>query len=91
VGPVLQPGGMTDAVIAALRDLNPGADVIDRGGYVRVLAPGPCRLTCASVEHHSGSPFRLPGDLESIMSAFKGKLRMTDEEARWELVERVLP
>jgi hypothetical protein len=91
VGPVLQPGELSRAVVAALRELNPELEVVDRGGYLRVLAPGPCRLSAASVARHAGARFRLPSDLESIMSSFKGRLHITADEARWELAPRAEP
>jgi toluene monooxygenase system protein D len=87
VGPVLHSGGASEAVIAAIRELNPATEVVDRGGYLRVLVPGRCRLTRAAVERHSGQPFRLPGDLESVMSSFKGRFTVSEEEACWELVD----
>jgi len=84
VGPVLQAGPATDAVIAAIRELNPGVEIVDRGAYLRVLCAGRCRVTRAVLEHHRGAPFRLPVDLESVMSSFKGRLSMSEEEACWD-------
>jgi toluene monooxygenase system protein D len=84
VGPVLAAGPTTDAVIAAVRDLNPEVEILDRGAYLRVQAPGCCRLTRAQVERHRGAAFVLPGDLELVMSSFKGRLTVTEEEARWD-------
>ena len=84
VGPVLQAGPVSQAVIAAIRELNTEVEVVDRGAYLRVLAPGPCRVARGSVERHRGAPFRLPGDLELVMSSFKGRLTLSDEEARWD-------
>jgi hypothetical protein len=37
VGPVLQVGVLSEAIVAAIRDLNSDVEVIDRGGYLRVL------------------------------------------------------
>lgn len=84
VGPVLQAGPVSQAVIAAIRELNTEVEVIDRGAYLRVLAPGHCRFDRTSVERHRGSPFHLPGDLEQVMSSFKGRLTFSGEEARWD-------
>ena len=39
VGPVLQAGALTNAIVAAIRDLNSEVIVLDRGAYLRVLAP----------------------------------------------------
>jgi hypothetical protein len=85
VGPVLQKGDVTDRVVDAIRELNSGARVIDRGAYVRVLAHRRCRVTREAIERHAGEPFRLPSDLELIMSSFKGKLDISEEEAVWRL------
>jgi len=83
VGPVLHKGPSTDAVVAAIRDLNDGARVVDRGAYVRVLSYRRCRLTRDAIERRTGAAFSLPSDLELIMSSFKGRLDLTEEEAIW--------
>jgi toluene monooxygenase system ferredoxin subunit len=85
VGPVLQAGPLGDAVIAAIRELNPQTTVLDRGAYLRVLVPGRCVVTRERIERHAGTMFRLPSDLESIMPSFKGRLTITEEEVTWEL------
>jgi hypothetical protein len=84
VGPVLQAGPVADSVIAAIRELNVGVEVVDRGSYLRVLCAGRCRVTRAALERHRGSAFRLPVDLESVMSSFKGRLSMSEEEVCWD-------
>ena len=85
VGPVLQSGPLGAAVVDAIRALNAEARVVDRGAYVRVLCPRRCVVTRAAIEHRTGAPFRLPGDLELVMSSFKGRFTVDDDEARWEL------
>jgi hypothetical protein len=85
VGPVLQRGPLTDAVVECLLEANPGAVLVDRGAYLRVLAPGACVLPRAAVERKTGRPFRLPVDLELMMSAFKGRLSVTEDAATWAL------
>jgi toluene monooxygenase system ferredoxin subunit len=85
VGPVLQAGPVGAAVVAAIRALNAEARVVDRGAYLRVLCPGRCVVTRAAIEERTGAPFRLPGDLELVMSSFKGRFAVSDDEARWEL------
>jgi toluene monooxygenase system protein D len=84
VGPVLQAGPVADAVIAAIRELNAGVEIVDRGAYLRVSCGGRCRVTRAALERHRGAPFRLPMDLEAVMSSFKGRLSMSEEEACWD-------
>jgi hypothetical protein len=85
VGPVLQKGGAADAVVAAIRELNPGARVLDRGAYLRVLSHRRCRVTREAIERLAGESFRLPADLELVMSSFKGRFAVSEEEAVWEL------
>jgi hypothetical protein len=81
---VLHAGPLAEAVIAAIIAANQGAEVIDRGAYVRVLVPGRCKVTREAIEARVGAPFRLPGDLESIMPSFRGRFRVTDDVAEWE-------
>jgi toluene monooxygenase system ferredoxin subunit len=83
VGPVLHAGPRASAVVAAIRGLNEGVEVVDRGGYVLVLVPGRCRLTRAAVERELGAPFELPGDLEKVMTSFKGRFELSESEASW--------
>jgi nitrite reductase/ring-hydroxylating ferredoxin subunit len=85
VGPVLQSGPVGDAVVAAIRAQNADARVLDRGAYLRVLCPGRCVVTRAAIEAQTGGAFRLPRDLEMVMSSFKGRFAVSEDEARWEL------
>src|SRR6201994_3807502 len=83
VGPVLQSGPIANAIIAAIKDLNQDVMVLDRGAYIRVLVPQCCVVTRSAIEHHLGRSFRFPGELESVMSAFKGSLQLKQEDAAW--------
>jgi hypothetical protein len=83
VGPVLQSGPVASAIIAAIEDLNQDVMVVDRGAYVRVLVPRCCIVTRSAIEKHLGRPFRFPGELETVMSAFKGSLQLSQDEAAW--------
>jgi toluene monooxygenase system protein D len=83
VGPVLQAGSVANAIIAAIKDLNQDVLVVDRGAYVRVLVPQSCIVTRAAIEKHLGRPFRFPGELEMVMSAFKGALELNQDDASW--------
>ena len=87
VGPVLQAGALANATVAAIRDLNPEVVVVDRGAYLRVLAPRKCVVTRESIEKHLGRPVRFPGELETVMSAFKGSIRLTEDEVVWSFRE----
>jgi toluene monooxygenase system protein D len=84
VGPVLQVGALSNAIVAAIRDLNREVIVMDRGAYLRVLAPRTCMVTRVSIEKHLGRPMRFPGELETVMSAFKGAIRLTQDHAVWQ-------
>ena len=83
VGPVLQSGPVASAIIAAIEDLNQDVMVVDRGAYVRVLVARCCIVTRSAIEKHLGRPFRFPGELETVMSAFKGSLQLSQDEAAW--------
>jgi toluene monooxygenase system protein D len=88
VGPVLQVGTVTNAIIAAIRDLNEDVMVVDRGAYVRVLVPQCCVVTRLAIEKHLGRPIRFPGELETVMSAFKGSLQLNQDDAAWRFSAR---
>lgn len=83
VGPVLQSGPIANAIIAAIKDLNQDVVVVDRGAYVRVLVPRCCIVTRSAIEKHLGRSFRFPGELETVMSAFKGSLELNQDDAAW--------
>ena len=83
VGPVLQSGSVANAIILAIKDLNQDVLVVDRGAYVRVLVPQCCVVTRSAIEKHLGRPFRFPGELEIVMSAFKGSLQLNQDDAAW--------
>jgi toluene monooxygenase system protein D len=87
VGPVLQSGPVANAIIAAIKDLNQDVMVMDRGAYVRVLVPGCCVVTRSAIEEHLGRSFRFPGELETVMSAFKGSLQLNQDDAAWRFAQ----
>jgi hypothetical protein len=84
VGPVLEPGATTSLLLIAIALENPGCEIVDRGGYVRVRVPRRCVLTRAAAERALRGPFRLPRDLEAIMPAFAGELHVDEERAVWQ-------
>jgi toluene monooxygenase system protein D len=88
VGPVMRgfDGEMIEAVIAAAEIDNPGQEISvdDRGGYVRVHAPGRFRLTRATMEQMLGRSFPL-SELEPSLSAFAGHILQGDDELIWSL------
>ncbi|GEL19437.1 MmoB/DmpM family protein [Pseudonocardia asaccharolytica] len=88
VGPVVRgmDADLAEAVIEAVEIDNPGAQVHvdDRGGYIRVSVPQRCRLTQTSLEEALGRPFPL-AQLEPSLSAFAGRMNLTDDEIVWYL------
>lgn len=78
------PGGQ--AVVAAIRKLNGDVTVEDRGAYLRVLVPRTCLVTRQAIELELGQPFRLPQDLEALMPAFKGLVRIEADSVEWSFV-----
>lgn len=83
VGPVLQSGPVANAIIAAIQELNQDVMLLDRGAYVRVLVPRCCVVTRSAIEKHLGRSFRFPGELETVMAAFKGSLQLNQDDAAW--------
>jgi toluene monooxygenase system protein D len=88
VGPVLQAGAVSAAIVEAIRDLNQDVLIVDRGAYVRVLVPNRCIVTRSAIEKQLGRSFRFPGELEMAMSGFKGTILLTDEDATWQFKKR---
>ncbi len=88
VGPVLRKNALGEVVLEAILTANPGAKVIDRGAYLRVLVPGRCTVTRATIEQRAGRSFRWPGELEQLMPSFKGLLTIDGEGATWAFHER---
>lgn len=84
VGPVLICGESADAVLAAIRAENSQVKAHDSDGYLRISVTDRCCVTRARIERELGRRFELPRDLEAIMPAFKGKLRLDAESVSWE-------
>jgi hypothetical protein len=85
VGPVLESSELGLAVLAAIRSLNEGVRVQDRGSYLRVHAARRCVVTRHAIEAALGRPVCLPGDLELVMPSFRGRLRIDAQRAVWEM------
>lgn len=83
-GPVLRSSEMAQMIVDALREDNPGTELIvaDHSGYIRVEGAGGLVLRRATVEQVLGRPFRMQ-ELELIMTGFSGKIETTTEEVRW--------
>ena len=85
VGPVLRMGNEVEAVVAAIREDNPDTEieVIDRGAYVRVQAPGKLVLTEETLREYLGEEFRIRS-LENMLTAFAGRISTTSDRIEWE-------
>jgi toluene monooxygenase system protein D len=83
-GPLLRSGEVTEALIEALREDNPGKqiNVADHGGYIRVEGEGGLTLNRATAEYMVGRPFSMQ-ELEIYMTGFSGKIYTTTESVRW--------
>ena len=84
VGPVLQSGVLGKAIVSAIRDLNSDVLVLDRGAYLRVLVRQRCVVSRRAIEEYLGRRVRFPGELETVMCAFKGALHLSEDEAIWQ-------
>jgi toluene monooxygenase system protein D len=73
-----------EGVIRAIVEDNPESpvEVIVRGAYVRVQAPGFLRVTRDSLERHVGRDFEMR-QLESMLSAFAGRITTSSDEISW--------
>ncbi|AQA03176.1 hypothetical protein BVC93_12940 [Mycobacterium sp. MS1601] len=87
VGPVLHATPFARKVIAAIQDENEQVTVQDEGAYIRVLSPRICRLSRVGLEAATGVNVRFPGELEVVMSSFTGAMRLTEDDAIWQLAE----
>lgn len=84
VGPVLLRGPVAQAVIEAILADNEGVQVTDRGGYLRVHAPSPCRLCGPTLARILGRSVNLPEDLELVMPSFSGCIVFGASEVQWQ-------
>lgn len=84
VGPVIQAGEIADAVVAAVREDNPGKEVsiVDRGSYVRVEVDRECVIRRQTLEAELGRPFRM-SELEVNMPAFVGQIETASDHIRF--------
>jgi hypothetical protein len=88
VGPVLEAGAVAQALIRAIREQHPEAEVLDRGAYLRVRVPDRCAIKREAIERALGHSFKLPGDLEQVMPSFQGALFVSQDEVAWEAKRR---
>ncbi len=85
VGPVLEASEIGRGIAAAILTSNPQATVDDRGAYLRVSVPGRCAVTRRDIEAQLGRDFVLPRELELVMPAFRGLVRISEDGVEWRL------
>jgi hypothetical protein len=83
VGPVLIANAAGRAVVEAIQRRNTAVRVVDRGAYLRVLVPQRCVFVADDVRQPGGEPFELPIDLEAVMPAYQGTLRVDGRTVEW--------
>ena len=83
VGPVLTSSTTTDAIVEAIQNENVGVVVEDRGAYRRILVAGRCEVSKSGIEAALGREVRFPGELEIVMSTFKGRIMLDEDRAVW--------
>jgi toluene monooxygenase system protein D len=83
-GPLFRAGEVTDALIEALQEDNPGKElkVRDASGYIRVEGAGGLTLHRRTVEEVLGRSFSMQ-EIEIHMTGFSGKIEMTADTIRW--------
>ena len=84
VGPVIQAGEIAEAVVAAVREDNPGKEVhvSDRGSYMRIEVDLECVIRRETLERELGRPFRM-SELEVNMPAFVGQIETASDHIRF--------
>ncbi len=84
VGPVMKTGEMGSAVAEAVRDDNPGREILieEHASYLRIKVAGACLLTFASVADLLGRDVQA-SDIEAEMPAFEGFIRVDSEKMRF--------
>jgi len=84
VGPVLRASEITEGVIEAAQEDNPGKEirVDDKKAYVRIDTDGELFLRRKTLERTLGRPFRM-SELEVNLGSFAGRIETTDDYVRF--------
>ena len=84
VGPVLRASPITEGVIEAAEEDNPGKTirVDDKIAYVRIDTEGELILRRETLERTIGRPFRM-SELEVNLGSFAGRIETTDDFVRF--------
>ena len=84
VGPVLRTSDITEGVIEAAHEDNPGKEirVDDKIAYVRIDTDNELLLRRETLERTLGRPFRM-SELEVNLGSFAGRIETTDDYVRF--------
>jgi toluene monooxygenase system protein D len=84
VGPILRAGPITQGVIEAAEEDNPGKQirVDDKLAYVRIDCEGELVLRRETLERALGRPFKM-SELELNLGSFAGRIETGDEQVRF--------
>jgi toluene monooxygenase system protein D len=84
VGPVLRASDITEGVIEAAHEDNPGKEirVDDKKAYVRIDTEGELILRRETLERALGRPFKI-SELEVNLGSFAGRIETTDDHVRF--------
>lgn len=84
VGPVLRASDLTEAIVEATREDNPGKDirVDDRGAYVRVDTDGEMIIRRTTLERCLGRPYAM-SEFEIGLGSFAGRIETTNDHIRF--------
>lgn len=84
VGPVLRASDITEGVIDAAREDNPGKEirVDDKMAYVRIDTEGELLLRRDTLERALGRPFKM-SELEVNLGSFAGRIETTADYVRF--------
>ena len=84
VGPVLRSSDITEGVIEAAYEDNPGKQihVDDKIAYVRIDTDNELLLRRETLERTLGRPFRM-SELEVNLGSFAGRIETTDDYVRF--------
>ena len=89
VGPVIQAGGIADAVVEAVKADNPGKQVHvqDRASYVRIEVEDECLIRRTTMQEKLGRPFHMQ-ELEVNMPSFAGQIENTSDYVKFYLARK---
>lgn len=84
VGPILRASDITEGVIEAAHEDNPGKEVSvqDKTAYVRIETEGELILKRSTLERTLGRPFKM-SELEVNLGSFAGRIETTDDYVRF--------